>query len=79
MIFIWDTVRSGRGASGSSGGGGQWEVVAWLLPDKTEAWEFQENLPIVIREKVVPEHIELLLPDRQSVWAWDSDYYILLK
>ena len=77
MIFIWDTIRSGRGGAG--GGGNQFETIAWLLPDKTEAWEFQEDLPIVIRERVVPEHIELMLPDRSAVWAWDEDYYILLK
>lgn len=53
MLFIWDTIHSGRGAS-RGGGGSTWECFYWLLPDGTEAWEFKEDVPMIIRERVTP-------------------------
>ena len=54
MVFIWNTIRSGR-AGARSGDRNKFETFAWLIPDKTEAWEFQEDIPMVFRDRVVPD------------------------
>ena len=77
MIFFWDTVRSGKGHSGSARGGDSVERIVLLLPDGETAWEFQDDIPILVTEKALPQL--WLLPDGTECWLWDENTAMALN